>query len=262
MDFYWIYDLPEWLFFLITISFFALIALLGTIYLNPIIVKKLGIKEEHNSTVDTYLSLSSVFYGITLGLIAVSSYENFNFAEEKVNNESSALGALYRDVSILAKPEKQKLLHTLKNYTSHIVDVSWPANQRGERAPNSAKVDSFQVQLVHYIPETEQDKIIYAQVFEQFNNFYQARRQRLNALNVSLPYTIYLILFLGAFINLTLTWCMSFSNKKLNICFSVLCGMLIGSLVFLIAVMDNPFRGSYSVKATSFQLLLDGMMRN
>jgi hypothetical protein len=36
---------------------------------------------------------------------------------------------------------------------------------------------------------------------------------------------------------------------------------LLGSLIFLIAAMDNPFRGEFSVSADSFQLLLDGLMK-
>ena len=32
------------------------------------------------------------------------------------------------------------------------------------------------------------------------------------------------------------------------------------AVIFLIAVMDNPFRGEFSVQPTAFKLLLDGLM--
>jgi hypothetical protein len=51
------------------------------------------------------------------------------------------------------------------------------------------------------------------------------------------------------------------ANKKLEIAVNVLCGVLLGSLIFLIAAMDNPFRGELSVSPQSFQLLIDGVMK-
>ena len=241
MDFYWVYDLPSWQFFIITVLVFTGFSLLSAYVFNSWLEKKLGIKEEHNSIVDPYLTLSSVFYGITIGLIAVSSYENFNSTDEKVNNESSELNALYRDVSILTKPEKNIMLNTLKEYTKYVINVAWPEQQKGI-IPKGASVfmDSFQFQLARYIPESDQDKIFYAEVFKQYNELNLARRLRINAVNSSLPSMIYLILFLGAFVNIILTQSLVIKNKKLNALLSVLSGLLIGSLVFLIASMDNP----------------------
>ncbi len=63
------------------------------------------------------MGLSGIFYGITLGLIAVGTFDNFNQTETIINNESSVLGALYSDVNILKKPEKENLKKTLKDYT-------------------------------------------------------------------------------------------------------------------------------------------------
>lgn len=262
MDFYWVYDLPNWLFFLITVLFFIGFSLLSAVVFNTWLEKKLDINEQHNSIVEPHLTLSSVFYGITLGLIAVSAHENFNTTEEIVNNESSELNALYRDVSILVKPEKINLQNTLKEYTEYVVKVAWPLQQQGIIPTGTTDIlNTFQNQLSQYVPDTEQDKIFYTEVIKKYNELNHARRLRINAVNNSLPSNIYLILILGAFINIIFTSSVAIKNKKLNILLSVLSGLLIGSLVFLIASMDNPFRGDYSVKSDSFQFLLDGLMK-
>ncbi len=262
MNFYWVYDLPNWLFFLLTVTVFICFALLGAFIFSNKLEKKLGLTAEHNSIVSIFLGLSGVFYGITLGLIAVGTFENFNSTEDKVHNESSALAGLYRDVTMLDKPEKQQLASTLKKYTQYVINEAWPLQQKGIIPKGgTALIDSFQVQLANYIPVTSKDHIIYAEVFDQYNVLIEKRRLRLNAVNASLPSTIWLILFLGSFINIMLTWLLVINNKKLDIFINVLSGALLGSLIFLIAAMDNPFRGSYSVSAESFQLLLDGVMK-
>jgi amino acid transporter len=262
MNFYWVYDLPNWLFFVITVAVFVIFALLGAFLFSNKLEKKLGLTKEHNSIVSTFLGLSGVFYGITLGLIAVGTFDNFNSTEDKVNNESSSLASLYRDVSILENPEKDVLKNTLKKYTHYVINDAWPLQKKGlVPKGGTALVDTFQMQIANYTPTTDKDKIIYAEVFDQFNVFVEKRRLRLNAVNASLPSTIWLILFLGAFVNIALTWLLVINNKKLDIAINILSSALLGALIFLIAAMDNPFRGEYCVTADSFQLLLDGLMK-
>jgi hypothetical protein len=262
MNFYWVYDLPNWLFFLIVITFFIGFSLLGAFLFNSKLEKWLGLTSEHNSIVSTFLGLSGVFYGITLGLIAVGTFENFNSTQEKVVNESSALAALYRDVTMLEKPEKAALTNTLYRYTDYVVNTAWPLQQKGiVPTGGTSLMDTFQTQLAKYLPESDRDKIIYAEIFDQYNILIEKRRLRLSAVSTSLPTTIWLILFLGAFINIVLTWLLVIKNKKLDILINTLSGSLLGALIFLIAAMGNPFRGEFSISAESFQLLLEGLMK-
>lgn len=262
MNFYWIYDLPNWQFLLICITVFIGFALLGTFFFNRTLITKLSLTVEHNSIVSNFLASSGVFYGITLGLIAVGTFENFNSVESIVNNESSSLAGLYRDVQILEGPDKEKMLKTLKNYTTYIVDTTWPLQSRGIIPKNEIEIiNSFQKELSLYEPLNDKDKLIFAELFKQYNILIEDRRLRLNSVNASLPSSIWVILFLGAFVNIALTWCLVINNKKLEIVMNILSGLLIGSLIFLIASMDNPFRGNFSVSSQSFQSLLDDLMK-
>jgi Protein of unknown function (DUF4239) len=262
MDFYWVYDLPNWVFFFITISFFIVFALIGTFLVSEKFEKKIGLTVETNNIISIFLGLSGVFYGITLGLIAVGTFENFKDTEDIVLNESSALTALYRDVSILENPEKQALKLTLKKYTKFVVEEAWPMQRKGiVPKGGTLLIDIFQSQLANYQPITDKDKIIYSEVFDQYNVLIEKRRLRLNAVNSGLPATVWMVLFVGAFINIVLTWLLVIKNKKLDIFVNILISLLLGSLIFLIAAMDNPFRGEFSVNADSFQLLLDTLMK-
>jgi len=116
MNFYWVYDLPEWQFFVLCNLLFISFSLLGTFFFSSKFEKMFSLSAEHNSIVSTFIATSGVFYGITLGLIAVSTFENYNSVESTVNNESSSLASLYRDVELLEDTSNQKMLTTLKNY--------------------------------------------------------------------------------------------------------------------------------------------------
>jgi Protein of unknown function (DUF4239) len=262
MNLYWLYDLPNWLFFVLTTSLFISFSLLGAFLFSSKFERKLNLNTEHNSIVSIFLGLSGVFYGITLGLIAVGTFENFNSTEDKVNNESSSLSALYRDVSFFEKNEKETLKVILKEYTKTVINQDWVLQKQGKIPNESTKVmDKFQEAFSNYIPETKKDEIIYSKSLAQYNEFIEKRTLRLNAITASLPSTIWLVLFLGALVNIVLTWLLVIKNRKLDILINILSGLLLGSLIFLIAAMDNPFRGEYCVSADSFQLLLDGLMK-
>lgn len=263
MNLYWLYDLPNWLFFFLTASVFIIFSLLGAFLFSTKFENKLNLKPEHNTIVSTFLGLSGVFYGITLGLIAVGTFENFNSIEDKVNNESSSLSALYRDVSMFEKNEKKPLKLILKEYTICVINQDWIQQKHGILPKGSTKLmEKFQTEFSKYIPETKKDEIIYSKSLAQYNEFIEKRTLRLNAITAGLPSTIWLVLFLGALVNIVLTWLLVIKNKKLDILINILSGLLLGSLIFLIAAMDNPFRGEYCVSADSFQLLLDGLMKN
>jgi hypothetical protein len=262
LDFYWVYNIPNWQFYVLVVGFFIGFSLLGAALFNQFFEKKLHLTVETNSITSIFLSLSGVFYGITLGLIAVGTFENFNSVESKVTHESSSLAALYRDVSILEKPEKAILMQTLKSYTEYVIKEAWPLQQQGI-VPKGGTViiDTFQAQFARYTPQSRKDEIIYGEVFDQFNELIEARRLRLFAVSSSLPSTVWFLIIIGALINIVLLWMLVINNKKLDIMLNVLNGLLLGSLIFLIAAMDNPFRGEFSVSPESFQLLLDGLMK-
>ena len=262
MDFFWIYEIPLWQFFLLTISVFVGFSLLGAIALNKILVKKLGLSVQTNETVSTFLNTSGVLYGITLGLISVANYENFSSVEAIVEAEASSLAALYRDVGILEKPERSELQNTLKQYTHYVIEQAWPAQSKGIIPKGgTVLIDTFQTQLAKYLPETDRDKIIYSEVFDQFNVLIERRRERLSSVTKTMPASVWGVLLIGAIVNIMLAWLLVIDNRKLDIIINTLCGLLLGSLIFLLAAMDNPFRGEFSISAEPFQLLLDDLMK-
>jgi Protein of unknown function (DUF4239) len=263
LNFYWIYELPNWQLYLLVIGVFLCFALLGPFFLSDRIERKFNLSYDQNSIVSTYLSLCGAFFGITLGLIAVGTYENFNSVESIVTNESSSLAALYRDASMLEQPAKIELKSTLRLYAEYVVNDAWPLQRKGIIPKNgTAIIDTFQNQFARYNPVTEKDKIVFGAMIGQFNDLIQKRRLRLNSVSTSLSPTIYFVLFMCSLVTIIFTWFIYMENKKLEFIVHTLTGLLLGSLIFMIVVMDNPFRGQYSVSADSFKLLLDGLMKN
>ncbi len=263
MDFYWIYDLPNWQFFIICMLAFISFSLLGAFLFRRFFEGWMDLKAANNEVIGNFLSVSGLFYGITLGLISVGTFDNFQSAEGSVSHEASALNGLYRYVNLLENSDKNEMKILLKDYAYYMVGEGWKLQQKGITPKGTSKIiNKFEHTLANYKIETEKDKIIFAEVVKQNSKLSEMRRERINIVQQGLPAAVWLVLFVGAFVVISLTWFLVIANKKLDIAVNVLCGMLLGSLIFLIAAMDNPFRGEFSVSPQPFQLLLDGVMQN
>ena len=262
MNFFWIYDLPNWQFLLLCICFFSLFSLLGAFLFRAYFEKWLNIEEADNGVVENFLSVSGIFYGITLGLIAVGSFENFGAAERIVSEEASTLNTLYRNVSMLDEPYKSELKLALKNYAEFLVGEGWKEQQHGIVPKKTSKImNKFQSILQGYELTNPKDQIIFQEILVQTNKLSEKRRLRANAVQSGLPTPVWYVVFIGAFIITFLTWLLVIRNKKLDIIINILAGALLGILIFLIAAMDYPFRGEFSVSADPYVQLLNGVMK-
>lgn len=262
MDFYWIYNIPNWQFFLICNISFVSFSLLGAFLFRRFFEKWMGLKAANNEVVGNFLAVSGLFYGITLGLISVGTFENFQQAETSVSREATALNGLYRDVNLLENSEKLEMKILLKDYARYVVGEGWQEQQKGNIPKGTTKlVNKFEFFLNAYKISNEKDKIVFAEVLRQHNKLSEARRDRINLVQQGLPAAVWWVLFVGAFVVTCLTWFLVIANRKLDIAVNVLCGILLGSLIFLIAAMDNPFRGEFSVSPQPFHLLIDGLMK-
>lgn len=170
MDMYWVYDLPNWLFGTLTVAVFVVIGL-GGLYLTRDWARRLHIVDHsHNDIVGFYLAAVTVFYGITLALLAVGTWTTYSDVQSKIDREAASLGSLYRDISAYPEPLRGILRDDLRRYTRQVIDVGWPMQRRGI-VPNNetAVLRDFQEHLMSFEPVTERQKILAEEAYAAYN---------------------------------------------------------------------------------------------
>jgi hypothetical protein len=116
MNIYWLYELPNWLFVVLTIAVTTAVGFGGVFATRRWVRRVHGDRHSHNELVGYYLGAVCVFYGITLGLLAVAAWQTYSGVETRVGEEAAAVGALYRDVSSLPEPNRALLQSDLRRY--------------------------------------------------------------------------------------------------------------------------------------------------
>lgn len=261
MTLYWIYDLPSWQLGILIVLGVVVGSLLGLALTRRPVAALVGPPPGINDLVSYFLSAYGVLYGLALGLIAVASWQNFSDIERMVVREASILGALYRDVSSYPEPERSVLQSALRDYTTYTIERAWPEQQRGRvPAEGVVRVTAFQQRLTAFEPRTAGQQVLHAATLRQFNGLVEARRERLQSVTTGLPATVWWVLVIGALGNIAMTYLF---NVPSGLGHSVLVALLagyIGLLIFLIAAMDNPFRGDFSISPDAFELIRAQLM--
>jgi Protein of unknown function (DUF4239) len=262
MNIYWVYDLPIWLFGALTIAVTVAIALAGFYATRKWVRQVHREQHSHNDIVGFYLGAICLFYGITLGLLAVGTWQAYSDLDAKVGEEASTLAVLYRNVSSFPDPKCAELQADLREYARQVIDVSWPLQRRGIVSQNvGGTLEALQTHLASFEPTTEGQKTRYAETYREFDRIVELRRLRLKSVVAGLPMALWSVVLVGAFVNIAVTWFFDMRSQPMHFWMTIMFSGLLGLLIFLLAAMDNPFRGDISVGPEAFELVYKQLMQ-
>lgn len=259
---FWIYDLPTWLLCALVIAAYAVVAMTGLRLLRPWARRAAGdAPHSHNELVNYFLSAGGVLYGLLLGLVAVGAWQNRASAESVVTREATALAALYRDVSVYPEPTRGDVQRLIREYTRFVIDEAWPLQRRGEVPTGGIKkAGAIYQRLSEFTPATPGEIALHQEALRQFNHFFEARRERLDAVRNGLPAAIWCVVGGGSLIMLGISWLFVAQNFRLHMLLTLSLAVTTGLMVFLTVAMDHPFRGRFSIGSDHYELVLEQLM--
>jgi hypothetical protein len=256
---YWLYDVPPARLSVWFIAVFVGFYWVGSIILRPILRQVVRSNSGSNDIVGYVLSCFCVFYGLLLGLIAVTAYQNVETAGANVTREAAALAALYEDVSRYPEPHGQNLRWLLRDYTRYLIKYAWPLQRQGiVPQEGTIRAEAFHDQLLEFQPRTPSEEIVHAEALRQFNEFLECRRMRLFSVQSALPASMWYVMILGAILNIAICWLFDMRFITQLVLGGILAAYL-GTMMHLIFDMNQPFRGDVSITAEPFEALYTRM---
>ena len=257
---YWLYEIPALSMVGLFTALFVGLCWLGIFLVRPF-VRAVNPDPSLNEVVGDFLQYFGVMYGLLLGLLAVATYQSHNDVEKAVSSEASSLGALYRDVTAYPEPQRTELKTLLREYTRYVIDEAWPLQRQGIVPPGAVKrIAEFQENLVGFEPQTKAQEALHDAAMRQFNNFFEHRRTRLYSVNAGIPGLLWYTVAVGALINMIFIWLFDL-RLGTHLLLGGMISFFLATMISLIALMDNPFRGEVGVSAEAFQLVYDQLMK-
>jgi hypothetical protein len=258
---YWIYDYPSWAIGLLFAAVFVAITW-GGIFLTRVTVHSWIHRDSRaNEMVGLALSSFFVLFGLLLGLVAVATYQNFSSVGDIVDKEASSVAALYRDFRGYPQPVSDQLRARLREYVRYTIEDGWPQQRKGiVPAGGSERILSLWQIMVAFQPSKKSEEIIHAEALQEFNRLVEVRRSRLANVTLGLPAVLWWVVAFGALMNITLIW-MQDMEIHVHLILGGILASILGAVIFLIAALDNPFRGELSVGPDSITLVYQTLMK-
>jgi Protein of unknown function (DUF4239) len=258
---YWIYDYPIWIIGPLFGATFIAVTWAGIFLTRATVHSWLHREPRANEMVSLALSSYFVLYGILLGLLAVATYQNYSNVGDIVDKEASSLSALYRDLSAYPQPLRSHLQDTLREYTRYTIGEGWDEQRRGIVPKDGSRlITALLHSLMAFNPTTEREKIIHAETLRQYNTKVEFGRARLSNVTTGLPAILWWVVALGALMNIVLIW-MQDMEIHVHLILGAVLASILGAVIFLIAELDNPFRGEVSIGPESVVRVYETVMK-
>jgi uncharacterized membrane protein len=253
-----IYQIPTVQLAIYCSLFFVGLTWFGLVFIKPFLRLMMGREPRINELVGHTTAGFSLFYGLLLGLLAVAAYQNFDDVRKSVFAESSDLASLYRDASRYPDPVRSEVQALIRDYTLYVIYKDWPAHRRGVIFKGgSNRLNMIQYSMLTFQPQTASQELLHGQGLQDFNDFVASRQSRLAGVHTEIPGVLWYAVAIGALINIVLIWMLDmrfFTHMLLG----GIVSFFLGVMIFLIASMDNPMKGS--VTPASYQLVYDVLM--
>lgn len=257
----WAYNMSPLGLALIMVASIEAVSLFGLFLARRFILPHLHFHDGVNDAISGTVQAIGVFYGITVGLIAVGVWNTHSSAQDVVSKEAAAIGALYRDVSGYPQPVREKLQTDLKSYTHAVIEQVWPAQQEGRVIDvGTLLLDNFQSTLFAHEPTTPGQTALHGETLRAFNNLIAYRRLRIDAVTGSLSAVMWGVIWVGAAISIGVAYLYRIEDPRIHTTLVALMAGFLGVVLFMIVINDRPFIGRNSIRPDSYQVILQHLI--
>ncbi|HKR22910.1 MAG TPA: hypothetical protein VJS17_09960 [Pyrinomonadaceae bacterium] len=257
----WLYDLSSLQAAILIVGFVELVSIVGLLWTRRFAIPRFHYCENINEAVSGTVQAIGVFYGITVGLIAVAVWDTNTNAAELISREAASISALYRDVSGYPTPLREELRQKVRDYTLFTIDEAWPAQRRGVILPRGTEIlDDFQVKLYSFEPVTQGQMALHSETLRGYNTFLEYRRLRLDSVKSGLSTKMWMVIWLGAAISIGVAYFYRITDVKLHAALVVLMAGFLGLVLFMITINDRPFYGVGSLTPDPYELIVHHVM--
>jgi hypothetical protein len=115
--------------------------------------------------------------------------------------------------------------------------------------------------MAQFEPGTQGQAAIHQTALKQFDSFVAARRTRLYRVSSGMPHVMWYTVALGALINMIFLWVFDLGVST-HLLLGGLVSFFTATMIYVIAILDTPFRGEIDVSPEALQMVYRQMQRD
>jgi len=243
----WIYSAPTWLSGTMIVCGAVALALLALICFHQLVPSEL--RRAHNDVAGFILAIVGVIYAVLLAFIAISTWENFNKAQDAAELEANMVDNLYVDSAGLPPKLAFSARQHLREYVRLVIEKEWPAQQAGRTNIEGWKpLFKLNGEIAKYRPGGN-GATLDSEILHTANDLYRARRDRLVAATSKIPTVMWAVTLLGGALTVGFSFLFGVPRFWSHLLMTGLLSASLALVIVLIVAFDCPFRGDLSVSS-------------
>ena len=208
----------------------------------------------NNEAAGFVFGVIGVLYAVLLGFTAIIVWERFDGAQAGVDKEANALADLYRDAQAFPDDVRSELKTHLRAYATLVAEKEWAAMAERKPSPETWEAYNHLWRTYHlYQPQTDNEKIWYAQSLTMLNELGDQRRLRLlSSRSDGVPVVIWVALLGAGVITIGFSFLFGTRSARAQVLMTSGLAMTIALVLFSIMALEQPFAGITRVEPDSF----------
>jgi hypothetical protein len=209
-----------------------------------------------NDVTGWQLGILGTTYGVILGFMLFTVWNDFRAAEVNANLEASSLLAVTRIAKGLPSPERENFQALGVKYAETTINQDWPAMQVQEDSSASARVagDMWKV-----LAEMKSDSVGSSgadHLENALKDLSERRNLREEEFQERLPTILWMLLVVGAGVTVGSSCLLGNDNEWLHYCQVLALTFVVAVALAAIADLARPFEGAVSVSPIAFERAL------
>ena len=234
--------------------------LTGLLVVKPVLRIFFGTGPEFNQNVNFGSAGFNLFYGLLLGLLTVSAYQNNERVRQAVLSEATAIGSLYAGMRSYPEPVQSDVQGLLRDYVLFTIHADWTAHREGRILDGGDhRVEAVRQRLAAFEPATSGQVVLHQAMIGAYQDFTEARQGRLAGVITKIPDVLWYAVLVGALVSVLL-FIMLKMRPHQQFLLGTITSFFLGVILFVIVSLDDPLRGEQGIGPDALVLLWERQM--
>jgi hypothetical protein len=199
-----------------------------------------------------------LIYAVLVAFVVFATWTEYDESKKNVDQEAIELSDIYHNSKALPEPYRQQVVPLLKAYINDVINDEWQMLENG-KASSKAK-ESFDKIWTFFMTidrSSIKNEIAYQETLRHLNDAGERRRTRIFSSTNNIPGIIWVVLLFGGVMTVFYTYFFFAKNMRHQFVMTSALTILNTLILYMILMLDNPFRGFIKVDYSAFEYTLN-----
>jgi hypothetical protein len=247
---------------LLILAAIAVPAVIGMVVVRRLLPAEF--RDNNRQSADPVWAIAGGAFGLLLGFLVVNLWSDLQAAQNAVQDEANDMVSLLLLAEALPPPaDRAELRAAIDRYAHLLVDDEWPAMGRHQHSVAADRaLDEVWRAYLQLDPVLGNSSEVYRASLRHLGELQDARTRRITAAENRVPAALWVVLIGGVIMMIAMAWLTGSDDFNTHLLTTLVLGISLASVLFLIRAFNNPFQGSVRAESGPIEHVIERIERD